>query len=353
MPKICDVAFIASALLLLIWVISFGPWCWFRKNRHRKKKPCKHCFECGRKYEQKKKVELLSRMDVKDEQVNQFTVKNEILSDDLEKVSIKLPKVQLQLQKQRQWNEEEQQKNVESFQQVDALSQRLDVKDEQGNEFTVKNKILSEELEKVSIKLPKVQLQLQKQQQWNEEEQQKNVESFQQVELLSQQVKSTDNQLDEMTSRIEALLMDRSHLESKCSELEQQLQEQRKKQEQQDVEYRQQVTQLKTDFQSKDNDWGEVVLKNNETVKAVEEMKRKFEEWEQRSQSTSKKNSISYDSKSLHDLNSHSFHPSSVVLKRIADAEITTNPICYKCSSVMHHPRSKLPPRPSPTNLPP
>uniref|UniRef100_UPI00358FA92E uncharacterized protein n=1 Tax=Myxine glutinosa TaxID=7769 RepID=UPI00358FA92E len=230
-------------------------------------------------------VEVLSpRLDVKGEQVHQFTVKNKVLSENLENVSSKLPEVQLQLQKQRQWHEEEQQKNVQSFHQAEALSQRSSVNDDQINEIAVKNNIFLENLKNVSSKLSEVQLQLQKERQCHEEEQQKNVESFQKVKVLSQQLKSKEYQLDEMTSRFEALLMDHSHLESKYSDLEKQLQEQREKQEHHDVEYRQQVMQLKTDFQSKDSCWEEVVLKNNETVKAMAEMYRRLGECEQRQQ---------------------------------------------------------------------
>ena len=52
--------------------------------------------------------------------------------------------------------------------QVEALSQRLSVKDDQFNQLDMENQALSEDLGNVSSKLSEVQLQLQKQQQQHE-----------------------------------------------------------------------------------------------------------------------------------------------------------------------------------------
>ena len=61
---------------------------------------------------------LSQRLSAKDEQINEITAKNEVLSKDLKNVSTMFSEMQLQLQMQLQWHEEEQKKNVDCCQQV-------------------------------------------------------------------------------------------------------------------------------------------------------------------------------------------------------------------------------------------
>ena len=61
---------------------------------------------------------LSQRLSVKDEELKQITSKNKVLSDDLMKVTKKLSEVERQQQEQLQRNEQQQEKVIESCQQV-------------------------------------------------------------------------------------------------------------------------------------------------------------------------------------------------------------------------------------------
>uniref|UniRef100_A0A8C4R3J6 Uncharacterized protein n=1 Tax=Eptatretus burgeri TaxID=7764 RepID=A0A8C4R3J6_EPTBU len=92
---------------------------------------------------------LLQRLNAKDKQCKQIALKNTELSEELKKLSDKFSEVELQLQDQRQQHELQKQKDVKTCQEVEVLSQRSSVKDEHLNELTLRNNVLSQDLAKL------------------------------------------------------------------------------------------------------------------------------------------------------------------------------------------------------------